>query len=450
MPTDAGFAPVPPGSNLRPVPGSGGPPLLGYTLRYLWAPARHWRERYDRFGPVSWERTFGLRLVTLLGPQATGVALQNRDQAFANGPGAARMAGPFFRRGLSLLDFDEHRHHRRILLGAFTNDRLRAYLAGMNPWIARGLGQWRPSPAFRAYPALNQLTLNIATEILMGTRLGPDADRVNRALFACLRASSSVVRFPVPGLRWSRGLAGRRYLEDFLQPQLAAKRAGDGIDLFSRLCHAEAPDGSRLTDSDVVNHMILLMVAAHDTSTITMAMMIYYLAKHPEWQERCRDESRALGTPAVDHPDLDKLPSLGLVMKESLRLVTPAPILLRATVEDTDLLGTFVPTGALVAVVLGFTHHMHEYWPDPQRFDPERFAEHRREDKVHPYAWEPFGGGPHKCIGLHFAGMQVKAVLHQLLQRFRWSVPPGYQVPLNRLPVPIPSDGLPVQLETAT
>jgi cytochrome P450 len=89
---------------------------------------------------------------------------------------------------------------------------------------------------------------------------------------------------------------------------------------------------------------------------------------------------------------------------------------------------------------------MHEYWPEPERFDPERFAGHRREDRVHRFAWSPFGGGVHKCIGLHFAGLQVKAVLHQLLRRFRWSTAPGYQAPMDYTALPYPKDGLPVRL----
>jgi len=110
------------------LPGDGGPPLVGYTLRYLRDPAPHWRARYDRYGPVSWERTFGLRVVTLLGPDAAGLALRNQERAFANGPGQELLAGPFFRRGLTMLDFDEHRHHRRIIAAAFAPDRLRDYL----------------------------------------------------------------------------------------------------------------------------------------------------------------------------------------------------------------------------------------------------------------------------------------------------------------------------------
>jgi len=433
------------------IPGDGGPPLAGYTLSYLRDPIRHWRRRYDRYGPVSWERTFGMRVVTLLGPDATGPALRNSEQAFANGPGQERLVGPFFPRGLTMLDFDEHRHHRRIIAGAFAPERLREYLAGMNPSIERGLARWRPAADFQIYPAIKQLTLDIATEIFMGERMGAGADRFNAALTAIIRAPASVVRVPVPGMRWSRGLAGRRYMEEFLRPRVPAKRAqagGDdgGTDMFSRLCLAQDEDGERLSDSDVVNHMILMLVAAHDTTTITLTNMIYYLARHPEWQRRCRDESLALGSDHLASADLDRLPALTMVMKETLRLATPVPLLLRTAVRDTEVAGVALPAGTLAAVIVGFTHQMAEIWPEPERFDPERFADHRREDRIHPAAWTPFGGGAHTCIGLHFAGQQVKAVLHQLLRGYEWSIAPDYEMPVDRFPLPVPRDGLPVTL----
>src|SRR5687767_12547140 len=157
--------------------------------------------------------------------------------------------------------------------------------------------------------------------------------------------------------------------------------------------------------------MIFALMAAHDTTTITMTTMAYYLAKNPEWQERCRAESQAIGKRELDFEDLDKLPSLDLVMKESLRLCSPVPGLPREAVKDTQVLGFHIPKGTLVNVATFTNHYLAEYWPDPERFDPERFAPERREDKIHQYAWEPFGGGVHKCIGLHFAGMQVKAIL---------------------------------------
>ena len=92
-------------------------------------------------------------------------------------------------------------------------------------------------------------------------------------------------------------------------------------------------------------------------------------------------------------------------------------------------------------------HHLPQLWSRPERFDPERFAPHRREDKAHSHAWTPFGGGVHKCIGLRFAGVQVKAVMHQMLLRYRWSVPDGYRMPIDWSGLPVPRDGLPVRLE---
>jgi len=431
----------------RAVPGDGGLPLLGYTAQFVSGKLTTSRERYDRYGPVSWTRVFGIKVVTAQGPDACGEVLQNRSHAFASGPGWSFLIGPFFHRGLMLLDFEEHHLHRRIMQQAFTSDRLSGYLEPMNETLAAGLARWSPGEDFHVYPALKQLTLDVATRTFMGARLDADADRLNAAFVDCVRAGTAALRFKLPGLRWARGLAGRNVLEDFLSPQLPAKRAGVADDLFSALCHARGEGGEQFTDDDVVNHMIFLLMAAHDTSTITIMAMAYYLAKHPEWQERCRAESLMLGTQALRYDDLGTLVSLDLVMKEAMRLITPLPGVMRRTVRDTELMGYFVPRDTYVSVNLYGVHHLREYWPDPDRFDPLRFADDRREDKVHRNAWMPFGNGVHKCIGLHFGGMEIKAALHQMLLRYRWSVAPGYQLPIDWSSLPRPKDGLPIRLE---
>jgi cytochrome P450 len=433
------------GSGLRPVMGDPGPPIVGYTFKILRDPLAFGRERYDRYGPVSWLKAFGIKMVSLVGPDACAAALLNRDKAFSNGNGWQYFIGPFFRRGLMLLDFEEHLHHRRIMQEAFTNDRLAGYLAGMNAGIERGLSEWQPGDAFLVLPAFKQLTLDLATETFMGVELDETAGRINRAFIDAVQAGTSFVRFPMPGGRWARGLHGRRVLEEFLAGYLPEKRAGDGGDMFTALCHAESEDGHTFSDEDVINHMIFLLMAAHDTSKMTTTTIAYYLAKNPEWQERVREESLAHPA-AVSIDDLDNLKALDMVMKEALRLVSPVPALARRTVKDTTVLRHFIPAGTYVSAGVGFTHHMPEYWPNPERFDPERFSEDRREDKVHPHAWEPFGTGAHKCIGLRFGTMEVKAIVHQLVQRFRWSVPDDYEMPIDTTALPIPADGLPVSL----
>ena len=328
---------------LREVPGDKGLPIFGYTFDVLSGKLYNSRERYDKYGPVSWLRAFGRTNVTVTGPEATSIVLQNRDRAFANGPGWGFLIGRFFNRGLMLLDFDEHHRHRRIMQQAFTSDRLAGYLEPMNATLADGLARWGADRDFRFHPAIKQLSLDVATRTFMGADLGPSADTLNAAFVDCVRAGTAVFRFPVPGLRWSRGLKGRKKLEQFLYPQIAAKRAGNGADLFSALVHARDETGASFGDDDIVNHMIFLLMAAHDTTTITMTTMAYYLAKHPEWQQRCRAETIAVGTPTLAYKDLDRLGTLDRVMRECMRLVTAVPGLARKTVKETEVLGYRIP-----------------------------------------------------------------------------------------------------------
>ena len=225
---------------------------------------------------------------------------------------------------------------------------------------------------------------------------------VNKAFIACVQAAAAIVRHDVPFTRWRRGMRGRRLLEDFVRGYLPSRRATASDDLLSVLCHIESDDGERFSDDDVVNHMIFLMMAAHDTSTYTLSTMLQYLGQHPEWQERCRAEAVVLaervgGTPSL--ADLEGLESIDLVMKECLRLRAPVPVVLRQTVKDTVVLDTRLPAGTYVIVAPQFSHLMEDYWTAPETFDPERFSPERREDKSHRYAWEPFGGGVHKCLG---------------------------------------------------
>jgi cytochrome P450 len=443
------LAEPPPGSGLKPVLGEHGPPLVGHTFSALHDMVGLARRQRDRYGPVSWIGGFGTRMVFVLGPDAIEEVLSNRDRAFSNREGWSYAIGPFFHRGVMLMDFEEHHHHRQIMQQAFKRPRLIAYLAGLNPRIERALAQWHPTAGFPLYTRAKQLTLDLATEVFVGARLGAEADQLNKAFVDAVHGGATVIRADVPGGRWHRGLAGRRLLEEYFRRQLPSKRSGDGDDLFSVLCRAESEDGDRFSDDDVVNHMIFVLMAAHDTSTLTLAMMSYLLAKHPEWQERLREESRALGKSTVEYDDLERLRAMDLVMKETLRMFAPVGILFRQAVKDTSIAGHYVPASTYVGIALYPSQRMEPWWSDPDRFDPERFSDGRREDQSHRYAWAPFGGNVHKCIGLHFGGMEVKAIMHQLLLRFAWGVPDGYETPLAYATGPMPGDGLPIDLRPA-
>jgi cytochrome P450 len=440
------LADPPPGSGLAPVIGDPGVPVVGHTLEFLHDGLRHARDYHRRFGTVFWLNALGGRWVQVIGPDGLEAVLGNREQAFSNQLGWDPLIGAFFHRGVMLMDFEEHRHHRRIMQQAFRHQRLLGYLERMNPAIERGIAGWRPGRSFRLYRAAKQLTLDIATQVFVGAEPSAQADRFNQALIHVVAGGQAIIRADVPGGKWHRGLESRRRLEQYFRSRLPAKRSAGGDDLFSVLCAAQTEDGERFSDEDVVNHMIFTLMAAHDTSTITLTMMGYYLARHPEWQERLRAESMALGKPAIDYEDLERLPSLDLVFRETLRMNAPVGVLARQAIKDTQIDGRFIPRGTRLMVGIHPTQRMEPWWRDPDRFDPERFGSARREDAVHRYAWAPFGGGVHKCIGMHFGSMEVKAIMHQLLLRHTWRVPDGYEPVLDYGTGPFPGDGLPVEL----
>lgn len=436
----------------RPIPAlrrdDRGLPYIGQLLEYAKDPVGLYRRHWERYGPVAPFRTVGRTGVMLLGPDACGEALRNKDKAFANEPAWSQLVGPFFHRGLMLIDFDEHRAHRRIMQEAFTRPRLEAYTRRLHPAVEQGMASWVPDREFPAYWRLKQLTLDIAADLFMGgagDTSQAEMDRVNRAFVACVQAAAGIVRAHVPFTRWGRAYRGRAVLEDFLRHYLPAKRATATDDIFSVLCHIETDEGDRFRDDDVINHMVFLMMAAHDTSTITTSTMLQYLGQHPEWQQRCRAEAQALG-PAPSMAELEGLVSLDLVMREALRLRAPVPVVVRHTVKDTVVQGVRVPADTGVAVGIQFTHLMPDYWTDPTAFDPDRFAPQRREDKSHRFAWMPFGGGVHKCIGMYFAGLEVKAITHRLLREYHWRVDPAYVPPMDNHSLPFPKDGLPITL----
>jgi cytochrome P450 len=448
VPTGAArpLAVPPPGSGLEPVMGDPGMPVVGHTLEFLHDGLRYARAYHERFGTVFWVNALGGRWVQVIGPGGLEAVLTNRDRAFSNKLGWDPLIGAFFDRGVMLMDFEEHRHHRRIMQQAFKRERLVGYLEKMNPAIRGGIAGWRSGAGFQLYRAAKQLTLDVATEVFVGAPRSAAADRLNAAFINVVVGGQAIIRADVPGGKWHRGLESRRLLERYFRSQLPAKRASEADDLFSVLCHAETEDGERFSDEDVVNHMIFTLMAAHDTSTITLTMMGYYLARHPEWQDRVRAESQALGKAEIGYDDLDALPAMDLVFKETLRMNAPVGALARRTLKDTEIDGRYIPKGTKLMVGIYPTQRMEPWWSNPDTFDPERFGEPRREDATHKYVWVPFGGGVHKCIGMHFGSMEVKAIMHQLLLRNSWRIPAGYEPVLDYGTGPFPGDGLPIEL----
>ena len=445
------LAEPPAGSGLKPVMGDSGLPIIGHMIEFFRGGPDFVLEVYRKYGPIHYQQTPALRSVLALGPDATQAVFANRNKEFSQRAWDP-LIGPFFERGLMLLDFDEHMFHRRIMHEAFTRTRLSGYVGHIdsvatqvvaNDWVVN-------DPRFLFHPAAKELALDIASVVFMGHQAGTDhalVTTINQAFTTTTRAGNAIVRKPVRPLTWWRGLEARKTLEDYFSARVAEKRSGNGTDMFSVLCHSEDEDGQRFTDADIVAHMIFVMMAAHDTSTSTMTTMAYHLAANPEWQERCRDESARIGDGALDIEALEKLETYDLVINESLRMMTPLPFNYRRAVRDIELLGFHIPAGTDVVTWPSMNHRLPELWTEPQRFDPDRFAEPRSEHKRHRYAFAPFGGGAHKCIGMVFGQLEIKTVMHRLLRRYRLELSrPGYRPRYDYGGMPVPIDGMPLVL----
>jgi cytochrome P450 len=389
--------------------------------------------------------------VAALGPDATQEVLSNRNKDFST-VSWNDVIGPFFKRGLLLMDFDEHMYHRRIMQEAFTRTRLSGYIAHMDTVATTVIAQDWPvnDRRFLFMPAVKELTLDIASVVFMGHEPGRDHElvtRIKQAYETTTRAGGAIIRTPVPPFKWWRGLQARKVLEDYFVERVAQRRNAEGTDMLTVLCHTADDDGNRFTDTDIINHMIFLMMAAHDTSTSTLTTMAYQLAANPQWQQRCREEGDRIGDNPLDIDELDKLESFDLVIKECLRLVTPLPFNVRRAVRDTEICGFYIPEGTNINLWPGMNHRLPELWTDPERFDPDRFAEPRSEHKRHRYAFAPFGGGAHKCIGMVFGQLEVKTVMHRLLRNYRLELPhPGYVPKYDFAGMPLPIDGVPIVL----
>lgn len=404
------------------------------------------RDRYRRYGPVSWAGGAGFRIVALMGPEALETAWINKDKAFSSTRGWAPVIGPFFHRGIMLLDFDEHRDHRRIMQQAFTRTALDGYLELMRPGIARTVTNWPSAQHFPFYTSAKHLLLDQAAEVFVGAHLGPEADQLSADFHDTVCGGQAILRADIPGGVWARGLRARERLERYFAAQLPSRRSGDGADLFSMLCRSHGDRGERFSDADIVNHMIFLLMAAHDTSAIAISMMVYELGRNIAWQNSLREEAR--GRPADEFrlQDLEAYPLLDAAFKETLRMYAPAGTLFRQTVKDTEVAGHYIPRKSQVAINVYASMRLSDWWSDPDRFDPGRFLAGADATMVNRYAFAPFGAGVHKCIGQQFADMNVKVIMHQLLRHFDWCVPDGYRPPLTWGTGPTPADGLPITL----
>ncbi len=433
----------------KEIPGSYGLPFIGKTFPFIINPYDVLHEQYSRYGPVSRISLTFQKFVLALGPEFIQQLTLDRDQSFSARMGYNAPLGDFFAGGLLVRDFAEHKFHRRIMQTAFKTDAMRTYVDLMHPIIDEQVSTWQHREDFHFYPHIKTMLLDIGAKVFLGMDLGGVETRsLNQSFLQMNDAVLSVIRKDWPGLLYHRGMNARRELEDFFINLVPQRRGATGSDMATFLANEKTEEGEYFSEKVVGEHLIFLLLAAHDTTTSALTMSAYYLAHDQQWQERLRESVRGLNKEHLEYDDLgSRVTDLEHSFHEAMRLNPPVPSFMRRTVKDVEVGGFALPPHTMVQVSPLYTLRMEEWWSQPGVFDPDRFT--REEHKQHSFLWAPFGGGAHKCIGLHFADMLYKCVLSQILlrYRFRFAKEGQFEGKIQHFPFAKPMDNLPLVLE---
>ena len=399
-------------------------PFLGHAIAFNRNPVRLIEEGARRYGEVFSFPLFGKTVHALIGPRANEVFFRAQDDELG-ARDAYRFTVPIFGPGVAY-DVEPERmdEQLRFVHPALRNDRMQMYARIMAEETDRFLDRWGESGEVDLPAALNELTLFIAGRCLIGEYFSRYLSSEFATLYRALEGGINLIAFfnpylPLPAMR--RRDAARRRLVQLISRVIAARKdkGEHGDDFLGALMEARYQDGAAIADEAITGLLLTLLFAGQHTSAVLAAWTGLLLLQHPQQLARVREEFAGIGL--SDRPtlaELKRLQHLERCIKEGERMRPPLVMLMRTILKPIDCLGFRLPAGGLALVSPAVTHRLATVFTAPERFDPDRFAPGREEDRRQPYSLIGFGGGKHHCIGLAFAYQQVKVIWARILARY--------------------------------
>ncbi len=435
--------------DLSHLDGDYGWPLVGKTLDMFRDPHELFARHHQKYGAISRISITGNKCVLLLHPDYAQRVLLDRKKNFSIKKGWESVMAEFFEGGLVMRDFEEHRLHRGIMQTSFKPDAMREHVTRIQAIVKRSVERWASQDTFVFYEEVKHLLLDIAFDVFCWV---DDSDStvetMNEAFTDMMEGALGVIRLRIPGLLYHRGLRGRQYLKQFFIDLIEPKRASDDRDVFAHFCKAKKEDGNYYDDEDIADHMVFLMLAAHDTTTSAATMAAYYLCNDHELQARLAQDVARTAQPFTYEAFFHEMKEMVGVFYETLRMHPPVSMFLRRAIRECEFDGVRVPADTMVCVPVTYIHRLEDFWHDPNTFDAARFAEGVNEHRKHNFMWIPFGGGAHKCIGMHFARLLFMQTFAEMVGNYRMEFAKRNYFPakLRYFPFSKPVDGLPMKL----
>jgi cytochrome P450 len=395
---------LPPGPRLPRVLQTAGFLLGG--VRFLEACRR-------RYGDVvSFSTLFDSSFVMVFDPALVKQVFQGSGHRLHAGEANALLGPILGQRSVLLLDEDEHLRHRRLMLPAFHGARVQGYAEVIREATDREIGSWPVGQEFSLLSSMQSLTLGVIIRTVFGYEPGPEADELRRRLRTMIdpvaRPRGLLLLQALIRLRGAEPStqfeASRRGVDELLLAEIARRRADEDLedrdDVFSALLLARDEDGVQLSDNEIRDELLTLLLAGHETTATALAWTFDLMLHSPAVHQRALQRESEY---------------LDALAKESLRLRPVIPGVGRVVRREPFALdGYVIPEGHEINPSIRVVHRRADLYPEPGQFKPERFL---GPDAPDTYTWIPFGGGTRRCLGATFALMEIKTVLSRVLER---------------------------------
>ena len=409
------------------------------------------------FGDVAQFRIGSQHYYVINHPDAIKDILVTHHVHFKKGRGlerAKRMLG----NGLLTSEGEYHHRQRRMAQPAFHRDRIARYGSMMVDYADRlQRDRWRDGQTLDIAKEMMHLTLAIVGKTLFDTETEAEAEHIRQAVSDVIQPfgrfmmpfADFIDRLPLPANR--QYARARNHLDSIIYRMIDDRRrsGSDKGDLLSMLLAAqdEEGDGGQMTDGQLRDEALTIFLAGHETTSNALTWTWFLLSEHPGVERKLHEELNTVlagRLPTVD--DFPRLRYTEMVITEAMRLYPPAWIVGRRALDDYQLGPYTIPAGAILIISQYVMHHDARYFPDPFRFDPERWTPEARASRPQ-FSYFPFGGGPRRCIGDGFAMMEATMVLATLAQTWSLHLAPGHQVALQPLITLRPKHGMMMQLQ---
>jgi len=346
-----------------------------------------------------------------------------------------------------MLDGARHRRERKLLMPPFHGQRMRHYSRMMCEIVDRSNDSWPTGASFPIHSQMQEITLDIILRSVFGVVEGERFWSLRRWMVKALRMAGRNPLLLVAS--WSRLARIRREIDRLLYAEIARRRVaaqGDASDIMTLLVAARDEEGRPMSDEEIRDELVTMLVAGQETTATSLAWTIHSLLQNPEALESARAEvARVIGEgqqlPSPSPEQIAALETLDAVIKETARLHPVVPIVVRRLERDTPIGANMIQAGNIVAPCIYLTHRRPDLWTDPEKFNPDRFVGRR----IDPCTFFPFGGGTRHCLGAAFANYEMKIVLARLLSRVSLRSGGGQEVRVVRRGITFaPSGGVPV------